>query len=105
MVGQAFEVDLVAGGMREPACKARPVRDEKRDVVEAGVTVGRPRAGVVHQHPRPPVRPLGQADSDRAGEQAAGLVGECLPAVRAVTGLLRNRRLHVGNAVLVGRGD
>ncbi len=44
VIGEALDPRLVARRVREPAREARPVGHEQRDVVEAGVTVGRLRA-------------------------------------------------------------
>ena len=46
VVREPFDPSLVACSMREPAREARPVGHEQRNVIEAGVTVGRSRPGL-----------------------------------------------------------
>ena len=40
----------IAGGVREPARERRPIRDEEREVVEAGVLRHRPGARLLDEH-------------------------------------------------------
>ena len=49
VVGEAVEAHVVAGGVGEPAREVGPGRHEQGEVEEAGVAVGRPRAGLLDE--------------------------------------------------------